>query len=153
MLGKSPYLKLAIVLIIFANAGCKTVPGSKNLSKQDTEKLGKADEVKKTQAAAQSMRVPIGTVHMVDQAGKFALIKSTRTASLEPETKIFTYSPDARMSSELKVSPARKGSYLTADFVEGIPAVGETVMMEHTIQKTPQTTAGQTPPSDVQVLE
>ena len=73
---------------------------------------------------------------MVDQDGKFVLIKSSRAASVDPDTQIISYGPNAVMSSHLKVSPARKGAYLTADMVDGVPSVGDMVMMVHSIQKT-----------------
>jgi hypothetical protein len=138
------------MLIILVGVGCKTTSGEKNLSTQG-EKQGKESQVLKKNPI-QPMRVPIGTVHLVDKAGKFALIKSSRTTNLEPETKIFTYNSDARLSAELKVSPARKSTYLTADFVEGIPSVGDLVMMIHT-HNPPQPSGAENPQSAAQVLE
>ena len=107
--------------------------------------------------AAHVLQIPIGTVHMVDHVGKFILIKSSRTTSLEADTQIISYGPDARMSSHLKASPARKGAYLTADLVEGVPKVGDMVMMvksmTNNVAKAAAGVAGMPGTGNVQVLE
>jgi len=83
--------------------------------------------------AAQALQIPIGTVHMVDEGGKFILIKSSRSTELEPGSQIIAYGTDARMSSHLKACPARKGAYLAADMIEGVPSIGDMVMMVKTL--------------------
>ena len=103
--------------------------------------------------SAQALQIPIGTVHMVDQVGKFILIKSSRTTSLEPDAQIIAYGPNAQMSSHLKASPARKGAYLTADLIEGIPSVGDMVMMVKSMSKPAEGAAPGSTGSNVQVLE
>ena len=125
------------------------------------KKQGKTDQSANPQgpalASAQAMQIPIGTIHLVDEVGEFVLIKSSRTTTLEEGTEIFTYGPDARMTSRLKASPARKGAYLTADIESGLPASGDMAMMLHSLRSSSQSSQklkpGGTPSGEVQVLE
>lgn len=153
-----PYLISAITMLsIFVLTGCKTTPTGKFA---DTKSINGANPDgnqpgEQALPSAHSMRIPIGTVHMVDEKGKFVLIKSSKATSIDPETRIMAYRPDASVSSNLKVSPARKGAYLTADLVDGMPAVGDMVVMIQTINKNPASPDGnqQGGTADVQVLE
>ncbi|MDF1813342.1 MAG: hypothetical protein P1V20_14180 [Verrucomicrobiales bacterium] len=135
-----------------APAGLLAPPGKvkKAIKKADKE----ATEDDRKLPLAQSMQVPIGTVHMIDKPGKFVLIKSNRTTVLEPDTEVKAYRQDSSVSASLKVSPARKGSYLTADLIEGMPSVGDIVMMVYSVNAKPGEKAdGTQSQSDVQVLE
>lgn len=160
MADRNPYLNFVVLLFLaFGVIGCGTTPASK-LAHPKTDKAkkkqgsDKQSSDKKPGPAAQSFKIPIGVIHMVDKSGKFVLIKSNRATTLEPESSIMSYGPDAKISSQLRVSPARKGPYLTADFVEGTPSVGDMVMMIHTTTAQKQSTDGSaSPDSDIQVLE
>ena len=71
------------------------------------------------------MKIPIGTVHLVDTAGNFVLIRSSRMLMIEPDTLITVFDDRGEIAATLKVSPARKGSFLTADILSGIPKTGQ----------------------------
>lgn len=135
----------ASAALIIGQVGCSTVPTSQeNLS----------SEAKPPLPCARALQIPIGTVHMVDQGGQFVLIKSSRTTELEPDAQIISYGPDARMSSHLKASPARKGAFLTADLVDGLPSVGDLVMVVQSMSRKPgEDGESGFVDSDIQVLE
>ena len=133
-------------------AGKKTASGwSENKGNRSKSKAEKEQRENGERPLAEAMQIPIGTVHMVDQDGKFVLIRSSRTTSVDPDTQIITYGPDATMSSHLKISPARKGAYLTADLVDGIPSVGDMVMIVHTIRKPSPAGFGEDESGSIQV--
>ena len=154
MREKRLFLILALFGLGMGLSGCLTSPLN-----EETPGSAKFKEKKKGQEtvsplpSASAMQIPIGTIHHVDREGKFALIKSSRTTRLDPDTQLFSYGPDARMSSHLKISPARKGSFLTADFVDGVPSVGDMVMRVHTTNSTNKAEEKKAGTPDVQVLE
>jgi hypothetical protein len=70
-------------------------------------------------------------VQHVDEAARFILIRSSRGFQIDPGTILTVHGNHAEPSSTVKVSPARKGSFLTADFVEGTPKTGQTVTIAY----------------------
>lgn len=92
---------------------------------------GKKDKEQHDPPEMTPTQLPVGTVHMVDPAGKFVLIQSSRFLPIEPETAITTVSSNGVETSQLKVSPARKGQFLTADIVSGRPGVGDRAVALH----------------------
>jgi len=100
------------------------------------------------------MQIPIGTVHLVNEAGKFVLIRSSRALKIEPGTVIEIIGPGGAPVASASVSPARRGQFLTADIIEGVPTVGNQVLMNYS-PKEPDApaTPGAAPGSDIQVLE
>ena len=125
--------------------GCKTLPGKWS---------GKKDE-EPTEAVQQAdMKVPVGKIHLVSPDGDFVLIRSSRFLPVEPGTGLTVHGNHGMESARLKVSPARKGAFLTADILSGNPTVGDTVMMDYI---TKQPTAGSDPfgggDDAIQVLE
>ncbi|MDF1753254.1 MAG: hypothetical protein P1U89_10800 [Verrucomicrobiales bacterium] len=155
MAGYPNIIYLLLFSIFFVLTGCKTTPAAKFAEGKDKKAAqNQKAEPEKKLPVAQSFQISIGTVHMVDQVGKFVLVKSNRATSLEPGTEIVSYGPDSRVTSNLKVSPARKGAYLTADLVQGTPSVGDIVMMVHSTGNAPEPTgvAG-LESGNVQVLE
>ncbi len=78
-------------------------------------------------AAPTSPRVWIGTVHMTNPALNFALIQTPGRASV-PEGADLISSNEAGETSRMKVSPERKGVFMTADVVSGEPQKGDAVV-------------------------
>ncbi|MEC8824220.1 MAG: hypothetical protein VXX36_00415 [Verrucomicrobiota bacterium] len=104
-------------------------------------------------------QLPVGTIHMVDPQGKYVLIQSSRFLPVEPGASITTVSFDGIETSELKVSPARKGQFLTADIMSGRPGVGDRAVMVH-LPKVPSSEVDPNTPNtggstdnEIQVLE
>ena len=83
------------------------------------------------------------------------LIRSSRTFQIEPETVLMIRGSQGEPLATVKVSPARKGAFLTADIVEGAPKVGQAVTMDYTAVRSQQAPSAPVapPPSDIQVLE
>lgn len=99
--------------------------------------------------------LPIGVVQHVDEVARFILIRSSRGFQIEPGTILTVHGNSSEPTATVKVSPARKGAFLTADLVEGAPKAGQTVTMVHA----PAGVSGPLPAapagtvSDLQVLE
>ncbi|MCG8602387.1 MAG: hypothetical protein MI807_19740 [Verrucomicrobiales bacterium] len=132
-------------LMALAMTGCRTLP----------EKWGKNKNDEPAEAVQQAeMKVPVGRIHLVSPDGDFVLVKSSRFLPVDPGTGLTVHGSNGVESARLKVSPARKNSFLTADIVSGIPAVGDTVLMDY-VAKQPQ--SGEDPfgggDDDIQVLE
>ncbi|MEC5127587.1 hypothetical protein VSU19_12545 [Verrucomicrobiales bacterium BCK34] len=101
-----------------------------------------------------SMQIPIGTVHLVNDGGKFVLIRSSRALKIEPGTMIDIIGPGGAPVASAQVSPARRGQFLTADILSGVPATGNQVLMNYTAQE-PEgpSVPGAAPGGDIQILE
>lgn len=103
------------------------------------------------------MKIPVGTIHHVDTEGGFVLIQSGRANRLEPDTEINVVGDAGEVTSVLKVSQARKGPFITADILNGVPKSGQRVLMDYTPR--PETNPfqdglpGKPSGSEVQVLE
>lgn len=81
--------------------------------------------------APEPMRLPTGTVELVDEAGGFVLIRSGRGLVLEPGTVLTIHGDRGEEVATVSVSPAKKGPFLTADIVAGTPLRGQTSTMAH----------------------
>ena len=147
----TPLLPLSVIVgAVLLLTGCKT------LSLKEDKKEETPDEAQEA-AESPAMKIPIGTVHLVDTAGNFVLIRSSRMLLIEPDTMITVYNDQAEISATLKVSPARKGSFLTADILSGVPKTGQQAVMDYDPAKRSDPGAagvpGQGAASDIQVLE
>jgi len=100
--------------------------------------------------SAAPMKLPVGPVHFVHPDGEFVLIRSGSRMAIQEGQEITTYAPDGRPSARLTVSPARKGPFLVADIVEGVPSVGDQALVVHSLQRE---LAGSSDENEVQVLE
>ncbi|MCB1229229.1 MAG: hypothetical protein KDN19_03120 [Verrucomicrobiae bacterium] len=95
--------------------------------KRDKKKEQEAE--KKKNALPIPQKLPIGSVHLVHEAGGFVLIRTGRTTEIKPEADLVTFDEQGRPTGKLKLSPERKGAFLAADIVEGHPAVNDRVVM------------------------
>ncbi len=127
---------------------CQSFPGIGETPGSAKVKEGRFDQA--DLPAAGAIQIPVGTVHLVNSEENFCLIKSNQVAEVEPDTRLYVYGSDAKLSSLIKVTPARKGSFITADLMEGVPSEGDMVMMIHTM-KDPDDTSGDE--EEMQVLE
>lgn len=101
--------------------------------------------------------LPVGVVHLVDDSARFVLIRSTRGLQLEPGSILTLHGDQGQAVARVKVSPARKGAFLTADFLDGLPVKGQQVTTEY-VRPTPDPGAGpaipdSADPNAVQFLE
>lgn len=133
--------------------GCRTTAGKKGGDAIAEDAAATAQDA----APAPPMTLPVGLVHHVDETARFVLIRSSKGLQIEPETILTVHGDQGETVARVKVSPARKESFLTADFLDGLPRKGQQVTMEY--QRSPLAGAA-TPaipdPSDpnaVQVLE
>ncbi|MDP4582555.1 MAG: hypothetical protein NWR21_11120 [Verrucomicrobiales bacterium] len=139
-------LFLAAVFAILLT-GCKTLSWKKDAA---AETVAAAETATEESHAAPSMKIPVGTIHHVDPAGGFVLIRSSRLLQIEPGTTISVHGDDGMPVASVEVSPARKGQFLTADILNGTPLVGQRTLMEYA---PPAPGAPAPGDDDIQVLE
>ena len=128
--------------------GCKTLPlPSLPLSNQ------KEEEAAQTPMQVTEMQLPMGTIHHVDPEAGFVLIRTSRITDITPDTRVTVYGNCGVVSAILNTGEARKGQFVTADIVEGMPVRGDQCTMIYTPPQ-PGAGPGQDPGGDeVQVLE
>gem|GEM_PF-458508 len=132
------------------------LPGCKTLSwKKDSAVATDAPAAVEEPPAPEAMKIPVGTIHHVDPAGTFVLIRSSRLLQIEPGTIISVLDNQGAPVASVEVSPARKGQFLTADIVSGVPAAGQRTIMDYAppAAGSPAPAPGRTGADDIQVLE
>lgn len=127
--------------------GCKTLSWKKDAA---AVAAAAAETAAEESHAAPSTKIPVGTIHHVDPAGGFVLIRSSRLLQIEPGTTISVHGDDGMPVASVEVSPARKGQFLTADILNGTPLVGQRTLMEYA---PPAPGAPAPGDDDIQVLE
>ena len=131
--------------------GCKTLSWKKDAAAETAAVAAAAAETAAEEShAAPSTKIPVGTIHHVDPAGGFVLIRSSRLLQIEPGTTISVHGDDGMPVASVEVSPARKGQFLTADILNGTPLVGQRTLMEYA---PPAPGAPAPGDDDIQVLE
>jgi hypothetical protein len=107
--------------------------------------------------AINSGKLPIGVVELVDGGGGFVLIKSSRMVAIEPESILDVIGDGGVVVAQVKISPARKGQFLTADIVSGMPVKGQSVLSTYQtsspVESAPGGGGSPGPGGDIQVLE
>ncbi len=109
---------LATGALLFALSGlvsCRILPGNKS-------------EPNLLSPTVSSGKFPIGVIELVDGGGGFVLIKSSRMVAIDPESILDVVGDGGLVIAQVKLSPARKGQFLTADIVSGMPVKGQTVL-------------------------
>jgi hypothetical protein len=141
------------MILLAALGGCRTTAGKKG---GDATEDGTAATVQNSPPAP-PLTLPVGLVHHVDEPARFVLIRSSKGLKIEPETILTIHGDQGETVARVKVSPARKESFLTADFLDGLPRKGQQVTMEYqrtTPSNSPaEATLGVEDPDAVQVLE
>lgn len=129
---------IGIVFLLGLATGCRSL-------------LPQKDEEEKETTRPAPIKIPIGTVHLVDEEERFVLVRTTRFLDVEPDRELMVMNTEGREIARLRVSPARKGSFLTADILAGDPRVGNHVLMNHSVAE--DRGAGASGDDEVQVLE
>ncbi len=129
-------------------AGCRTLsPKSGDAA---------ADPAPSPSGGRQATTLPIGTIDLVDASGGFVLIRSSRQFQIEPGTMLTVHGDQGEEVATVSVSPARKGVFLTADIVAGMPRKGQQTTMQYE-PPAPETSdpydGGGADPNAIQVLE
>lgn len=110
-------------------AGCRALGTKEGASEPGGAAAGGA--AAGGEEVARGTTLPVGVVQHVDADARFVLIRSSRGFQIEPGTILTIRGNRGEGEATVKVSPARKGAFLTADFVEGIPSTGQTATLEH----------------------
>jgi hypothetical protein len=71
----------------------------------------------------------IGVIELVNPEQNYVLINCEQRLNIPAGTDILAQSPDGR-KTKLKVSPERKGNYITADITEGTPGLRDLVLYQ-----------------------
>lgn len=103
-----------------------------------------------------TMMIPVGTIHVIRPEENFVLIRSSRFLGIEPGTDLVAYRNGSMESAQLRVSPARKGQFVTADILAGDPRAGDQVLMNYSQVHRPAESPmnqPQTGRDEIQVLE
>lgn len=139
------FIPVSCFLVSVAAQGCKTLPlpftGEKEAD-VDTPPVQVAE-----------MQLPIGTIHHVDPEAGFVLIRTSRITDIVPDTKITVYGNGGVISAVLKSGAARRGQFVTADIVEGMPVKGDQCTMSYTPNRPGSGPGPATGADDIQVLE
>jgi hypothetical protein len=106
------------VIVLSGLVGCKTI---------NQDKGGKPG----LEGFDAPTKIPVGSLHVVRPGEGFVLIRSTRFLQVEPGTDLVTYGNGGAETSRLRVSPARKGQFVTADIISGMPQVGDQALMDY----------------------
>ncbi len=131
------------LFVLFGVVGCKTTY---------KDEVNAADALKDVTAP---MKIPVGSLHVVRPDEGFVLIRSSRFLQMEPGTDIVTYGNGGAETSRLRVSPAKKGQFVTADILSGSPSVGDQAVMDYAVSRPDNgtTTPGFGGGDEIQVLE
>lgn len=141
--------------LAFLLPACQTVPWKKNVAANENAAADAA--AADASPATPAMKLPVGTIHHIDTAGQFVLIRSSRFLQIEPGTILSAVDDQGTPAARVAVSPARKGQFLTADIVSGLPVAGQQTIMDYAppAPGAPAAGAGMESPGadDIQVLE
>ncbi len=146
----------AIIRFFLATVLALVLPGCKTLSlKKDAATDNETPAAIEESPEPPSMKIPVGTIHHVDPAGGFVLIRSSRILQIEPGTIISVLGDDGTPIGSVEVSPARKGQFLTADILSGTPLAGQRTLMEYAqpLSGAPAPVPGGAGDDEIQVLE
>lgn len=95
----------------------------------------------------------IGHVHLVHASGQFVLIKRLLRVDMRAGTELICKRGNGTPSAKLTLSPEMKDRYLVADIVNGLPAVGDHVMLYGFVDGAGNFSATPATQDGVQVLE
>lgn len=99
------------------------------------------DKNKAKAATEQEANVPgnraAGVVHLVNDRGRFVLVKSLTggRSNVAVGTTWMAYDANGKPSAKLKISGERKGAFVVADIVKGSPSRGDSVVLHGLMNK------------------
>ena len=85
----------------------------------------------------------IGVIEMVNPEQNYVLINCEQRLSIPAGTEIVSQCADGS-KTKLKVTPERKGNYITADIIEGVPQLRDLVLYKIKPGEVPATAPGTT---------
>lgn len=118
---------LLIAMLVNGLTGCRLLP-----SRDSSTTLSSDVSANSSSETARSTTLPVGLVQHVSPEGDFILIRSSRLIQVEPGTILTVYGESGQAVGHVRVSPERKGSFLTADIVDGTIRNGNQVTMDYT---------------------
>lgn len=103
---------------------------------RDRNKTAESEIEDKTQPDVPGNKMA-GVIHLVNDRGHFVLVKSISGGRLNvaENTVWMSYDSNGKPSAKLKVSAERKGLFVVADIVEGIPNRGDSVVLHGLMDK------------------
>lgn len=116
---RMPILRLISVLVLLSLPGCTWLLGKTGGA--FAKKLPKDNRTGKAKL--------VGVIDMVNPEQQYVLINCEQRLNLPAGTEIIAQNADGT-KSRLKVSPERKGNYITADIKEGTPQVKDIVLYQ-----------------------
>ncbi len=141
--GKLSSLKIPKIPQLFGGKDKKKVGGTE----------GKADSTDDENVPGNRT---VGVVHLVNDRGRFVLVKSVSggRSMVAAGTTWMTYDANGKPSAKLKVSSERKGAFVVADIVKGSPNRDDSVILHGLMNKKGDVTTVTTPGGEKkQVLE
>lgn len=114
------------MVLLAGLGGCRTTPGKKG-----GEATEEGSATAQDSPPSPPMTLPVGLVHHVDETARFVLIRSSRGLQLDSGTVLTIHGNQGQLAARVEVSPARKGAFLAADFLDGLPEKGQQVTMEY----------------------
>lgn len=117
-----PTFRLISLLVLLGLSGC-------TWAKSKTAGLFANRLMKKNGSSKMAEVTVVGVVEMVNPEQNYVLINCEQRLNLAPGTEIIAQNTDGTRV-KLKVTPERKGNYITADITEGVPQVRDLVLQQ-----------------------
>lgn len=116
---RMPALRLLSLLVLLGLPGCTWLLGKAGGA--FAKKLPKDNRTGKAKV--------VGVIDMVNPEQQYVLINCEQRLNLPAGTEIIAQNADGSKAT-LKVTPERKGNYITADIKEGVPQVKDIVLYQ-----------------------
>lgn len=114
-----PILRLISILMLLSLSGCSWVGGK--FGGAFAKKLAKNNRTGNVKV--------VGVIEMVNPEQQYVLINCEQRLNLPAGTEIIAQNADGSKAT-LKVTPERKGNYITADIKEGTPKISDLVLYQ-----------------------
>lgn len=121
---------LTLTLFTLSLSACGVLQeGTRSLDQSVRNLVDPTEPPEKPKAFARHEK-DVGSVAMVNRAGKFVLVQTPRGTDLPKNVELFTLDQGGRRTSKIRLSPEKKSAVYVADIVQGDPAKGDRVVME-----------------------
>ena len=115
------FLRIICLLPLLGFSSCSYLLGN-------AAKMGMFDKTLKKNNRTGEAKL-IGTIELVNPEQNYVLINCEQRLNIPAGTEIVAQSTDGT-KTKLKVSPERKGNYITADITEGAPQIRDLVLYQ-----------------------